>query len=131
MSAPLRPLDLLARFLLQRSHFNLNQQVVKPIAFLPPGDLRTSVFRTYDLSDDEIWTLGLDRVAYPSGRTLYGRAELNVASVMSVGLQVEADDVPLRHASICGWPREKDHQKSLAQELAANAVLKLRDDATA
>ncbi len=70
--------------------------------------------------------MGDHLVASVSGRRLLARAELNVANITSVGLQVEVDDTPPRHANIIGWPLEKDEWMSLAQQLATFATLKIR-----
>ena len=62
----------------------------------------------------------------PRNRTLYGRADVMNQNIESIGLVVVPDNIPERHANIVGWPSEKDKQISLAQELAAMALLSLR-----
>lgn len=59
-------------------------------------------------------------------RPILGRAELTVDEIVSVGLRLEPDNRPYRHANIVGWPTVKHEWKSLAQELAAVARLKTR-----
>jgi hypothetical protein len=85
--------------------------------------LTASVFRVRHLSEDEIWEIGEVYVASPRGKTLHGRADLNVRHVTSLGLRLDPDDHPPRHADIAGWPLEKDRQLLLAHELAAAASL--------
>ncbi|MBI2895164.1 MAG: hypothetical protein HYY06_16540 [Deltaproteobacteria bacterium] len=87
------------------------------------------MFRTDGLSEGEIWALGQEAVAQAQGKTLYGRGVLLAADVAAAELRVEPDEPPLRHANITGWPPEKDAQLAAAQELAARASLRLRDDA--
>lgn len=117
----------LSRYLLQSGHFSRQHRRVKPNAFLPePIRLATSVFRTDGLPEAEIWRIGQAYVAGPTGRTLYGRAEVVVSQVEATGLRVNPDNVPERHAEIVGWPQRKDERLALAQELAAVAVLRFR-----
>ena len=62
----------------------------------------------------------------PTARTLHGRADILASQVEVVGLRLKPDNVPERHAEIVGWPQAKDEQLSLAQQLAAVALLRLR-----
>lgn len=78
------------------------------------------------MDEDRIWSLGDQLVATPQKKTLYGRAQLAVSDVTAAGLEVVADEPPDRHASIIGWPTEKDEQLAAAQELAARSSLRLR-----
>ena len=86
-------------------------------------DNATSVFRILALTDAAIWSLGQDHVANPRGATIYARADLIVAAILGVGLHVDPAEPPPRHANIVGWPTEKHASMSLAQQLAAEAVL--------
>lgn len=97
---------------------------MKPRAFLPL-DGETSVFRTQDVSEPEIWQLAVVHVEPTRGRCL-ARGDLTAALVYGVGLEVMPDDEIERHAVINGWPAEKDEQLTLAQELAASATLAVR-----
>ena len=118
--------ELRARYLLSRDAFRTQDMSVKARAFMPSTGLKTSVFRVLGLSENQTWALGNEHVAQPQGRRLHGWAEVPESQVASIGLVVEPDDDPPRHANIAGWPPEKHRQKLLAQELAAIAVLKLR-----
>lgn len=130
MAEGTRPLDKgepLTRFLLSRSLFSRAKGRVKHNAFMPPADLRLSVFRTYDLDEPDIWDLGQRCVAtVQPEKGLHGRADVLVSVVLENELQVDPDDVPPRHASITGWPESKDAQKMLALELAERASLRAR-----
>lgn len=88
------------------------------------------MFCVDELSDRQIWAMGDQFAAAPTGRVLIGRAELSDGNVTSVGeLYLERDDQLPRHANIAGWPEGKDEWKSLAQELAAMARLSVRSEA--
>ncbi len=127
-SRQLSPSETVARYLLDKGAFSRENARVKPRALEPAkGDQKTSVFRTYDLAEEEIWSIGDRHVAIPQSKMLLGRAELLVRDIQSVGLDLEPDDKPPRHASIIGWPIEKNEWKSLSQVLAALAVLRVRE----
>lgn len=64
----------------------------------------------------------------PTGRTIYGRGEISVGDVQSVGLAVEPTENPPRHADIVGWPEEKPERKAAALELENHTALKLREE---
>jgi len=118
--------ELTTRYLHQASHFVPSRSRVKPRAFHPaPKDHKTSVFRIRGLSERQIWQIGDVYVASVVARKILARADVSVTQVQSVGLQVEADEPPRRHANITGWASEKDRWMSEAQELAALATLRL------
>jgi hypothetical protein len=121
------PHEVTARFLLEPGHFRRDNGHAKPKAFQPARrDNRTSVFRTRDLLDSAVWELADRYVAAVRGQPVIARAELTVVEITAVGLMVEPDRDPPRHANITGWPSAKDEWKSLAQELAAKARLRVR-----
>lgn len=95
---------------------------MKPNAFLPPKDLRLSVFLTQSLSSEQIWILGKRYL----GANVYGRAELTLATVSEIGLKVDIDNRPQRHANIIGWPTQKSERKLYAIKLAEKSSLVLR-----
>lgn len=114
----------LARFLTQSSHFN--STLVKPAAFLPsPKHRETSVSRHGCKPQKDLWKLGADAAG---DRTLYGAAILKAVNVRIAGLNVFADEPPLRHAVIRDWPwldndpvLQKAQQKELALLLSSAA----------
>lgn len=89
--------------------------------------LTTSVFRIAGLTDGEIWKIGAG-VAELRQKTLHARADVAVARVHETGLSLNPDDTPPRHANIVGWPADKAEQLSIAQQLAAAAVLRIPQD---
>jgi len=117
----LRPNDPLTRFLTTKKHLNAEERSVRHHAFLPrPSSLEVSVFQTRGLSETRIWTLAEKNIRV---RKLFGRADITVVHVQDVGLRVDPDHHPSRHANIIGWPTEKDHQIELAIVLAIKARL--------
>lgn len=94
-------------------------------AFMPRSahgrPLELSVFRVDGLSEEEIWTHAR-RYALPPGRNIHGRADVADKAIAASGrLQVDYDDSPPRHANVVGWPKERDEQLALAQDLASAA----------
>ncbi len=121
------PDELTARYLVDRKHFSPENARVKARALHPARrDHKTSVFRVDGLSERHIWELGDAHVARARDKPLLARADLFVRQVARVGLRVEAQEPPPRHANISGWPAEKHNWMSVALELAALATLKLR-----
>jgi len=121
----LNPADPLARYILSKRHFSRQNNRVKGAAFMPPENLRLSVFRIKGLNEDDMWAIGEAYVAKPSKKTLYGRGDVTVSAVRQIELDLDADNEPPRHADIVGWPEEKSAQKLLAEELAVDATLRL------
>ena len=118
---------LLARFLTSSRHFSRQSGRVNATAFMPPPDLRLSVFEIGGLSEPEIWLLGFNHVAKPPERNVHGRADLQRTAVLQVGLSINADGIPKGHASIGGWPAQKAEQKLFALKLADRATLRLQE----
>ncbi len=121
----------LGRYLTGRSYFSPNNNAVKPEAFIPPADLKLSVFRIEGLPLEAIWDIGQKEVinAGLQSRTLYGIADIKVLKVQERNLIVDPDNKPIRHANIIGWPEgpeNKARRLSIAQQLAADAKLVLK-----
>lgn len=119
----------LARYLTSSNHFSREKNIVKPTAFMPPPDLRLSVFRINELDENSIWAIAIDNIMRNknSETSLYGRAEILSSNVLSCNLSIDPDNTPPRHANIVGWPKEKDQQKMKALELAKKATLRLKN----
>jgi hypothetical protein len=116
----------LSRFIFRSGHFSRAQSRPKPSAFLPPADGRTSAFWIDALSEPEVWWIG-DNVAAGTRGSALARADLKSDSVIATSLRIEADPAPHpRHIEICGWPPEKDKRISIALDLCALALLRLR-----
>ena len=119
------PTESLGRYLTQKNHFSRRDNAVRTLAFMPPPDSRLSVFRIDGLKLEEVWEIGQRKVInkMPEPRTLYGMADIKVSKVLELELRVEPNQLPSRHANICGWSEDKSKQKSIAQQLAAEANL--------
>jgi len=112
----------LARFLTQSSHYS--GTTARAGAFLPsPKDRATSVSRH---GREPIETLRRLGRAAAGNRSLHGAAIIKAAAVRDAGLDVDADEPPVRHALIRGWPwfdndpqLQKAQQKERALQLAA------------
>ncbi len=98
----------LARFLTSSSQFNTT--MVKPSAFLPPGDGKTSISRHGAEPRTALWLLAEHAVGI---RTLHGAAIVKARHVRTVPLEVEPDEPPPRHANIVGW-----HSSEIDPDLA-------------
>lgn len=125
----LQPDDGITRYLF-RKEYNAEKQIVFPDTFLPRHDPAlnapaTSVFLTTGLSESDIWQNGQVHVAAVRNRTLLARGDLFVRNVTDIGLRVQEDKSPSKHANIIGWPdvEEYDVRLSLAQRLARETKL--------
>ena len=121
-----RPDEPLSRFILSKSHFSREKQRVKYGAFMPSSNGETSVFRTSNLTNNQIWNLGDTHVAQERRMQLLGRGDIQASAVFEKGLKIAADNNPQRHANIKGWPGEKSERLLIATELAVNAALHLK-----
>jgi len=117
----------LSRFVGNR-RFSIQKLVVKPGAFLPPPDLKTSAFIIDGLAEHQIWWIADNVVAKESERgTMPARGDILATAVLEARLTIEPDtEVHPRHVNICGWPEEKEQQKAIDLELCAAAILHLR-----
>ncbi|MBI2869260.1 MAG: hypothetical protein HYX96_05490 [Chloroflexi bacterium] len=117
----------LGRFLTEHNHFGGGG--VKFKAFMPPPKtLALSVFRIHNLTLDQIWEIGENKVikVMEQEKTLYGVADIKAEIVTREGLAIKPDPLPSRHTNIINWPQEKYRQLSIAQVLATEAELKLK-----
>ena len=113
---------LLSRFIFSKADFSLPQRI-RPRVFMPPPDLRLSVFDVHALVSDDIWQIGQEIAAIRT-QNLHARADIQTSSATEHGLRVLMDEPPLRHRVIEGWPaNQKEDQKLIAMQLAAKATL--------
>jgi hypothetical protein len=96
---------------------------VRATAFMPnPRDGTTSVCCIDGLGDAEIWRTADEWLLGTKARGDFSSSVV----VGEAGLILDVDNTPLHHASIRGWPDQKDAQMNLAQVLAAGATLMVR-----
>lgn len=76
------------------------------------------------MSEAEIWKIG-GVIGRERAKPPKARADFAALAVVEAGLTIEhapAPGIP-DHVNLCGWPAEKDEQKSIAQILAARSKL--------
>lgn len=120
-------MDSYSRYIVESNKFTSSR--VKPQAFLPsPKNPQLSVFKTNELSNEEIWAIGVEFVANPRRKTLYARADFPESLVDEVGLSLSPDPTPHPlHANLVGWPEEKNEKMAIAKDLANASSLVVRD----
>jgi hypothetical protein len=92
-------------------------------AYMPPTNLRLSVYRTEEMMDPEIWQVGDDFVSRPD-RPVLARADLPARAYLSHQLAFDLDGRPHpRHANVAGWSAEHSLQKMIALQLAEASLL--------
>lgn len=116
-------INIYARFIKDSNHYSATNGRVKTRAFQPHNDHCVSVFNIDSLLENAIWALGNKYVGQPLNKRILARADITNNDVVAVGLHIDRDDKPPRHANIKGWPEEKDAWKSKAQEVAALSTL--------
>jgi len=117
------PDEILARYILFKSHIRGSNISLKPDAFIPHPREDLSVTRHLAASERELWNVG-DDVAAARSRTLYGRGDFLANICLKQGLSIgSAPIIPENpnHADISGWPADKPSQKIIAQEIASDA----------
>lgn len=104
---------------------------MKHAAFMPhKGEV--SVFRISNLSEKDIWDIGINHVGVMrGGNPPKARADIFVAEVKNTGLNVvsETSNHEL-HANIIDWPEGRDDQLNLATELANASKFYIRNAGT-
>ncbi len=121
----------LSKFIFNKSQFSSVNNRVKYSAFIPPPNKRLSMFCISSLKENKIWGIGQTvkekrELAEKRELTLLARADIKALSVTKIGLEIEADNIPLYHVNIVGWPDEGSEMKLKAIELAKKAKLRLR-----
>ncbi|HEV8345669.1 MAG TPA: hypothetical protein VGQ16_03790 [Vicinamibacterales bacterium] len=91
---------------------------------MPPPDRQLSTFQITHLAELVIWDIGRDVLRESPQPRLYGRADIEVGSVIAAGLIVLRDDSPRYHVNITGWPamRDDDAEKSAIKSSAASSM---------
>lgn len=109
----LSPTDSLARYATQSNHFNTFGATF--LLFMPhKKSLLLSVFCTTALEVDDIMEIAWKNLPFK----VYGHGPSFVAFIKGLGLEIDYDKDPERHANVYEWPDSKDGQKNLAQKLA-------------
>jgi hypothetical protein len=116
------PSETVSRYLFE-GNIRSSDNTIRHSAFIPPSSLKLSVFRIYDLADNDIWNLAVEKVEpyRKEAGTVIGRGDLLVSTVIQENLRVIPDSAPSRHADVCGWPDDRDERVTIAKVLAAKA----------
>ncbi len=127
------PDERITRYILNKRHIKPENGEIKADAFLPtkpkPGlpERQTSIYRTIDCEEIEIWSIGEQYVANPGkNRFVLARGDLLAQTVYSQDLRIVPRPSPHpRHADIVNWPNEdsSEHRKMKAVLLAQKASL--------
>ena len=120
---------MLTRFIFDKRHFSPNNARVKTGAFMPvPSTGETSVYLTKDVSDKDIWCLGLKYVEPQrvDRKKIRARGDFPLENVLREGLEILEHGQPHpRHVSIVNWPAENHKQRKLALSLSLLASLSI------
>ena len=118
--------EQLTRFLKTKRQIKRSTNKPAKEALIPrKGETELSVFRTDELTLDEIWSIG-DSIIQGTEHRIHGGANLIAEQVLELGLGLRADNEPPRHANITGFPMEKFERQDIANELAEVATLVLK-----
>ena len=111
----------ISRFMTSKSS-HCNTKVVKPAAFMPnPKDGRLSVARHGADPIEESERMAKEDYHLEKA---FGVALIEAKEIRKVELDFEADDKPLRHADVVGWPwREDDREFGKAEQKEKAATL--------
>ena len=108
----------------------ITQDYAKPKLFEPNKSNELSVFDVSDLSDKQACELGVQHVAKPKGRRLYGWGRLSCTEIIKAGLHIDRDDNPPGHANLVGWPEAVEDRKDKSQQIAKESrVIKMNSPA--
>lgn len=126
-SAPQKHYTDLTRFIFDTRHFKREPAKAKPGAFLPEQNLKTSALGKDGQTEDVVWAIGA-LVGKDRGKPPKARPDFDAGAVAEAKLTLEHDPVGgiPDLINLCGWPKEKDEQKSIAQLLCVRAKLVLR-----
>lgn len=118
--------EKLARFILFSKWIRADL-TVKPEAFVPHPYPDLSVTRHNNLTEQALWKIAQD-VANTRQVNLYGRADIYVSTIRRQNLKIEPAPVQNNpnHANVIDWPADKPAQKSIAQQIAADSLYRMR-----
>lgn len=127
MNEAVANLEVISRFAMSSRHYGTQPLEAKFPLFMPPDDLRMSVYRTSGIAVEETWALGQQYVADPQQKQIKGKADLLASELREHHLEIIAVTEPhYRHAEIVGWPPDRVRQRLLAVRLAKQSTFSLR-----
>ena len=135
-TAEVSPEERITRYILNRRHIKPEKGEIKADAFLPTKpqavlpERQTSVYRTINCEETEIWAIGAQHVENPGKkRFVLARGDFLAQTVTSQDLHIVPHPCPHpRHANIVNWPNEEssEHRKAKALLLAQASKLFVR-----
>lgn len=136
LPSDIAPAERITRYIMHRRHINSEKGEIKADAFLPPKpkpelpERQTSVYRTLNCEEAEIWSIGGRYVENrEKNRFVLARGDLFAQKIYDQDLRIVPDSFPHpRHANIVNWPNEEgnEHRKAKAVLLARAAMLIVR-----
>jgi hypothetical protein len=120
--------SFLGRYLPEESYFSKTKNAVKPKAFIPFPHLKLSTCCIDDLDSQQIWELGREVIEAMNKPKLYGVGKISTSVVRDEKLTIliEGNERIAAHRNICGWSEDKSSQHLIAEVLAAQAELILK-----
>ena len=107
----------LARFAVEKTKLATEAQIASE--FRPTKQERVSISRIDGLDCDDIVEVGLDVVErHAVASELHGWVEFTHDDVTALGLEIDYDEIPPRHANIVAWPGGKGKRLWTRQRLA-------------
>lgn len=112
--------ECIARFILDRKHYSSERCRVKYNAFIPPkDDPSVSCYRSCQLAVRELCEIGVELVARPRQKGLFGWSSLSAECFTEQGLAFEITEKPHpRHVNVRGWPVDTEKARLIALQLA-------------
>jgi len=122
------------RFIFSQRYFNSQTRHISPQAFKPATpqkperpEYQTSVYRTQNLDNLEIWSLGDEFVAPKRGMPILARGEVQAKIIFDQELQIKPDKSPHpRHANIVGWSESDEARQMAYLKISQEATLFIR-----
>lgn len=113
----------ISRFYFDKKHVRQDNTIKHNVFMPPPIHGRMSVYRTSDLTNQEIWEIGKTYIEPERGKPIVGRADLKAIEIYNCELKINPTELPHpRHANIEGWELNTEKDRLKALKLAASAV---------
>jgi hypothetical protein len=129
----LGPGEVVSRFITSGRSMSVQHKRPKWGAFDPWPYDELSVVHSTGLPEPDVWTIGkLTLRDAPGRRTIYGRADVPLNTLITRKLRAIRNDKPFeRHSSVVGWPHSTDADemkqlyKSICLEISQDPDVKL------
>jgi hypothetical protein len=114
--------ERITRYLFSKKSFRADNSL-RHNEFMPPTNLRWSVYRTLTLAEAEIWRIGNVIVSTERKLPLVGRGDLSAEVVLALSLSISpaTEPHPL-HANVVGWKDDTAKHRLLALKLSEAAT---------